>query len=93
MDDPNDQDAPMPLRHDGRLKDGKGRPGVKIYENGFKFTPNDKVRIKGTTTQGLRGPYIVSCTYAGPKYALEKSNGSSIDNGKKFDEDELEHAN
>ena len=60
---------------------------------GFKFTPNDKVRIKGTTTQGPRGPYTVSSTHAGPKYMLENPDGSSVDNGKKFDEDELDHAN
>jgi hypothetical protein len=66
---------------------------VLTCHQGFKFRRNDKVRIKGTTTQGLRGPYTVSDTHTGPKYTLEESNGSSVDNGKKFDEDELEHAN
>ena len=53
---------------------------------------DDKVRIKATTTQAMRGPYTVSETHDGPKYSLEKSDGSSVDNGKKFDEDELDSA-
>ena len=59
---------------------------------GFKFKVNDKVRIKATTTQSLRGPYTVSETHDGPKYSLEKSDGSEVDNGRKFNEDELEGA-
>jgi hypothetical protein len=58
---------------------------------GFKFLPDDKVRIKATTTDGLRGPFTVYETHTGPKYTLEKSDHSKVDNGKKFKEDELEH--
>ncbi|KAG9189815.1 hypothetical protein G6011_06683 [Alternaria panax] len=92
MDDPNDEDVPIPPRQDEPLKEGEGRPSIKGYSKNFKFRPNGKVRIKTTSTQGLRGPYTISETHTGPKYTLEKSDGSSIDNGKTFDEDELEHA-
>ena len=66
---------------------------ILTHCQGFKFRVGDDVRIKATATQSLRGPYTVSETLAGPRYTLEKSDGSLVDNGKRFDENELEHAN
>jgi len=90
MADASNQD---PSRYDGPLKEGEGRPSISNYTGGFKFRVGDDVRINATSNQALRGPYTVSETFAGPRYTLEKSDGSLVDNGKKFDENELEHAN
>ncbi|KAL1796258.1 hypothetical protein ACET3X_004798 [Alternaria dauci] len=57
-----------------------------------KFAPGDQVRIKATSAQGLRGPYKVTEKLSGPRYTLEGSDGSSVDNGKQFEEAELDHA-
>ena len=59
---------------------------------GFKFRVNESVYIKNTTTQSLRGPYLISETHDGPKYTLEDVKGDLAAGGKKFDEHELEHA-
>ncbi|KAI8941753.1 hypothetical protein NX059_002957 [Plenodomus lindquistii] len=103
MDDTSDEEPPVPPQQAAPLKDGGGRPSIKEYstvlltdswllESGYKFSPGGRVRIKATTTQGLRGPYTVTATHAGPTYTLEKSDGSSVDGGKHFAEDELDHA-
>jgi hypothetical protein len=59
----------------------------------MKYRPNDPVRIKATSTSYLRGPFTVVEVFAAErKYTLGEPNRTSVDNGKKFHEDELDHA-
>lgn len=57
---------------------------------GFRFAVGNEVWIKATTAQGLRGPYFVTETHPGPSYTLEESDGTPVDDEKKFAEVELD---
>ncbi|KAK4205085.1 hypothetical protein QBC40DRAFT_271697 [Triangularia verruculosa] len=70
------------------------RPRVNQYENGSKFCVDDEVYVT-SGGRGLLGPYIVARVVMDSlpvKYELSHGDGSSVDDGKEFDENELEAA-
>ncbi|KAI1359680.1 hypothetical protein F5Y08DRAFT_70487 [Xylaria arbuscula] len=79
----NTQDYKVTFCDDG------GRPRINEYPMTPRYRPNDEVyiRVAGSTTR--EGPYLVGAVLSG-KYTLCEANGRPVQNGKQFEERDIE---
>lgn len=66
------------------------RPRIKVAQQSSQFCVGDSVYVKGART--LLGPYTVASVPTPKKYTLSFSNGTTVESGKQYDEDDLESA-
>ncbi|KAJ3566494.1 hypothetical protein NPX13_g7107 [Xylaria arbuscula] len=69
--------------------DDGGRPKINQYSTEPQFRPNDQVYIRAVGTTPKEGPFIVA-SVNDAKYTLCDGSGKAIQNGKMFEEKDIE---
>ncbi|KAI2616352.1 hypothetical protein GGR54DRAFT_243459 [Hypoxylon sp. NC1633] len=65
------------------------RPMIRKYPDEPEFRPNDEVYIKSTGTTERQGPFVV-LSVEDKTYKLGDTSGKPIQDGKDFEENDLE---